>query len=182
MTTTFAVVGTGWRAAFFWELAAGLDDVECVGAITSRPRRLPLPAYGSLAGCLSSARPDLVVTAVPWAVTPDVVRESVAAGVPVLAETPPAPDLPGLRHLWQDVGASGLVQVAEQYLLMPGHAAPPQVVHDGVIGDPTAVLVCSTHLYHAVSMIRGRLGVGFTPAVVHAQAFTAPLSDPLTPA
>jgi hypothetical protein len=64
---------------------------------------------------------------------------------------------------------------------MPGHAARLQVVRDGVIGEPTAVLVCSTHLYHAVSLIRGLLGVGFAPAVVHARAFTAPLADPLTP-
>ena len=41
--------------------------------------------------------------------------------------------------------------------------------------------VCSTHLYHAVSLIRGLLGVGFAPAVVHAREFTAPLVDPLTP-
>ena len=49
------------------------------------------------------------------------------------------------------------------------------------MGEPTAALVCSTHLYHAVSLIRGLLGVGFGPAVVHAKAFTAPLADPLTP-
>jgi predicted dehydrogenase len=83
--------------------------------------------------------------------------------------------------LWDDVGGSGLVQVAEQYLLMPGHAARLELVRAGVIGEPTAVHVCSTHLYHAVSMIRGLLGVGFAPATVHARAFTAPLADPLTP-
>jgi predicted dehydrogenase len=114
-------------------------------------------------------------------VTPDATRELVAQGMRVLAETPPAPDLVGLRRLWDDVGDSGLVQVAEQYLLMPGHAARLQVVREGVIGEPTAVLVCSTHLYHAVSLIRGLLGVGFEPAVVHARDFIAPLADPLTP-
>jgi hypothetical protein len=40
--------------------------------------------------------------------------------------------------------------------------------------------VSSTHLYHAVSMIRGLLGVRFEPAVVSARAFTAPLADPLS--
>ena len=50
-----------------------------------------------------------------------------------------------------------------------------------MIGAPTSVQVSSTHLYHAVSMIRGLLGVGFEPAVVSARAFTAPLADPLSP-
>jgi predicted dehydrogenase len=99
----------------------------------------------------------------------------------VLAETPPAPDLPGLRALWSDVGETGLVQVAEQYLLMPGHAARLAAVREGLIGDPTSVQVSSTHLYHAVSLIRGLLGVGFEPATVSARAFTAPLADPLSP-
>jgi predicted dehydrogenase len=114
-------------------------------------------------------------------VTPDATRELVAAGVPVLAETPPAPDLDGLRSLWADVGGSGLVQVAEQYLLMPGHAARLAVVRDGVLGEPTSVQVSSTHLYHAVSLIRGLLGVGFDTAEVNARAFVAPLANPLSP-
>jgi predicted dehydrogenase len=124
-------------------------------------------------------RCDFVIVSVPWAVTPEATRELVARGVRVLAETPPAPNLDGLRALWRDVGASGLVQVAEQYLLMPGHAARLAAVRDGAIGAPTSVQVSSTHLYHAVSLIRGLLGVGFEPATVTARGFTAPLADPL---
>ncbi len=100
-----------------------------------------------------------MIASVPWAVMPDATRELVALGLRVLAETPPAPDLDGLRALWADVGDRGLVQVAEQYLLMPAHAARLAAVRDGAIGEPTSVQVSSTHLYHAVSMIRGLLGV-----------------------
>jgi hypothetical protein len=53
-------------------------------------------------------------------------------------------------------------------------------VREGVIGEPTSVQVSSTHLYHAVSMIRGLLGVGFEPATVSARSFTAPLADPVS--
>ena len=121
-----------------------------------------------------------MIASVPWAAMPDATRELVARGVHVLAETPPAPDLDGLRALWADVGASGLVQVAEQYLLMPAHAARLAAVRDGAIGAPTSVQVSSTHLYHAVSMIRGLLGVRFEPATVTARAFSAPLADPVS--
>ncbi len=178
--TTFAVVGAGWRAEFFWRLAATLPDLDCVGVVVRSPRALPVPSFGSFDQCLTVARPDFLVTALPWPVTPDVLRHAVAAGVPVLAETPPAPDVDGLRSLWADVGASGLVQVAEQYLMMPSHAARFELVRSGAIGVPTQVQVSSTHQYHAMSLIRAHLGAGFGPVTVRATAFEAPLLDPLT--
>jgi predicted dehydrogenase len=187
--TTFGIVGSGWRSAFFLRLArAAPDRLRATGVVTRSAERgaevtaeWGVPAFGSLAELLGAEAPDFVIPSVPWAVTPEVTREAVALGARVLAETPPAPDLPGLRALWADVGGSGLVQVAEQYLLMPGHAARLAAVRDGIVGDPTSVQVSSTHLYHAVSMIRGLLGIGFEPAVVSARSFTAPLADPLTP-
>lgn len=177
---SFAVVGAGWRAGAYWRLAAHLEDVSCVGVVVRSARRLPVPAFGSLHECLAVAKPDFLVTAVPRAINPGVVEQAVERGVPVLSETPPAPDLAGLRTLWQAVGRSGLVQVAEQYLLMPSHAARAAAVRSGVIGVPTQVQVSSTQLYHAVSLMRGLLGVGRGPVTVRASRLRAPLVDPLT--
>ncbi len=178
--STFVTVGAGWRAEYFWRAAAGLADLECVGAVVRSPRDLALPAYTSLAEAVAVRRPDFVVTTTPRPVTPTAIREAVALGLPVLAETPPAPDLDGLRSLWADVGATGLVQVAEQYLRMPSHAARLALVRSGVIGMPTQVQVSSTHDYHAVALIRGLLGAGREPVSVRATRTTAPLVDPLT--
>ena len=178
--TSFAVVGAGWRAEMFWRLAAGLDDVECVGAVVRSPRELGVPVFTSLAQCVAQAAPDFVVTAVPWSAGPGVIVEAVERGLPVLAETPPAPDAAGLRELWAAVGGSGLVQVAEQYLLMPSHAARAAAVRAGLIGTPTQVQVSSTHQYHAISMMRGLLGAGRGPVTVRASRSTAPLVNPLT--
>src|SRR3954451_3418070 len=152
--TSFALVGAGWRAAAYWQLAARLPDVRCVGAVVRSPRPLPVPAFASLADCLATAGPGFLVTAVPRSVTPAVVAEAVDRGVPVLAETPPAPDRAGLLSLWAAVGDTGLVQVAEQYLLMPSHAARAAVVRSGAIGTPSQVQVSSTQQYHAVSLMR----------------------------
>jgi predicted dehydrogenase len=192
--TSFAVVGAGWRAEMFWRLAAALDDVECVGAVVRTPRELPVPAFTSL----DEIHPDFVVTALPWDVNPAVITECVRRGLPVLAETPPAPDADGLRALWKTAGDTGLVQVAEQYLLVPAHAARLEAVRRGVLGEPTQVQVSSTHMYHAVSLMRGFLfgghgliggpsligghgpGAGRGPVTVRASRTTAPLVDPLT--
>src|SRR3954470_21783460 len=137
-----------------------------------------VPVFRTVEELLGAERPDYVIVSVPWAVTPDATRELVALGVRVLAETPPAPDLDGLRALWADVGASDLVQVAEQYLLMPAHAARLAAARAGVIGEPTSVQVSSTHLYHAVSMIRGLLGIGFEAPLVSAPGCTARAAAP----
>jgi predicted dehydrogenase len=189
VTTTFAVVGTGWRSRFFVRIAAMVPDrMRVCGIVTRTSSRAEqvasewgVPAFTTVDGMLESDRPDFVIVSVPWAATPGVTRDLVDRGLAVLAETPPAPDADGLRTLWSDVGARGLVQVAEQYLFMPGHAARLAVLGRGTIGDPTSVQVSSTHMYHAVSLIRGLLGVAYDPATVTARAFVAPLVDPLTP-
>jgi predicted dehydrogenase len=178
--TSFAIVGSGWRSEYFWRLAAAVDGLTCVGVVSRRPQDLPVPVHLSLDECLATAKPDFVVTAVPWGITPGLVVELVERGVPVLTETPPAPDLDGLRALWQKVGDSGLVQVAEQYTRMPAHAARVALVGSGVIGEPTRVDVSSTHQYHAVSLIRTLLGVERGRAEVRAVRTTAPLADPLS--
>jgi predicted dehydrogenase len=178
--TSFAVIGFGWRGTAFWRLSTALPDVACVGAVVRAPRALPVPAFASLDDCLAATEPDFLVTALPRTVNPDVVIDAVARGLPVLSETPPAPDLTGLRRLWAAVGGSGLVQVAEQYLLMPAHAARAAAVRSGIIGTPTQVQVSSTHQYHAMSLIRGLLDTGHDPATIRATRTTAPLLDPQT--
>src|SRR6266702_1030635 len=197
---SFGIVGGGWRAGFFARLAALLPErLTLVGAALRRPesaeevtKRWRVPTYLSPDELVSHQKPELVLSSVPWPVNPEVIGTLVDAGVSVLAETPPAPDEAGLRALLARVGARRRVQVAEQYLLMPGHAARREIVRRGLIGTPTSVQVSSTHGYHAVSMIRGLLGagegmgvgagagVGFGPVRVDARRFTAPLLDPLT--
>ncbi|MBY8847262.1 hypothetical protein K7G98_00145, partial [Saccharothrix sp. MB29] len=104
--TSFAIVGSGWRAEYFRRLATALGDPVCAGVVSRGPKDLPVPVFTSLDECLARAKPDFVVTATPWQVTPGLVVELVERCVPVLAETPPAPDLDGLRRLWAAVGAS----------------------------------------------------------------------------
>lgn len=189
MRSRFGVVGSGWRTRFFLRLARlAPDRLTVAGVVTRTAERgaeleaeWGVPTFRTLADLSAATASDFVVASVPWPATPQVTVEAVELGLHVLAETPPAPDVAGLRALWEAVGASGLVQVAEQYLLMPGHAARLAVLREGVIGDVTSVQVSSTHLYHATSMIRHLLGAGFEPVTVVARTFRAPLVDPLTP-
>jgi hypothetical protein len=128
VTTTFATIGSGRRTRFFLRLARAMPErLRVSGVVTRDPGRADalttdsgVPAFGTVGDLLRYERPYYIAAAVPWAAMPDAIREVVGHRMPVLAETPPAPDLPGLRTLWTDVGGTGLVQVAKQYLLMPG--------------------------------------------------------------
>ncbi|WP_220093015.1 Gfo/Idh/MocA family protein [Actinomyces sp. Z5] len=186
----FGVIGAGWRARFFLRLAAMAPErLECVGALARRAesRQALAEEFGvATTDSLDDLRarsPELVVPSVGWAAMPDLVRELVDRGIPVLSETPPAPDPDSLRALWRDVGASGLVQVAEQYPRMPGHAARLAAIRAGTIGTPTWAQVSSTHGYHAVSLLRHFLADDDAPlggpVTVTARSFPAPLLQPL---
>lgn len=178
----YGIVGRGWRAEFFLRLARVLPDRFRVAGVLTRDSaggarvaaEWGVPTFQDLQQLLA-LQPELVVTSIPWALNPTMIERIAGAGVPVLSETPPAPDLPGLRALWEAVGPSGLVQVAEQYQFQPLHAARLALVRRGLIGQPTAVHLSSTHGYHAMSLIRLLLGVGFDDAAVRAQVVTAPL-------
>jgi predicted dehydrogenase len=178
--TTFALIGGGWRARMFLKVARELGTVRCGGVVVPSPRPMEVPVFTSLEACLRELRIDFVLTATPRPVTPLLITEAVDRGLPVLAETPPAPDLDELRALWSAVGDSRLVQVAEQYPMMPSHAARKALVAAGAIGMPTQVQVSSTQQYHAVALIRGLLGAGRGPVSVRAVRFTAPLVHPLS--
>src|SRR3954468_2554097 len=104
MATTFGVIGTGWRSAFFSRLARMAPEHFRVTGVVSRSATEfeGVPVFRSATELLGGERPDFVIVSVPWAVTPDATRELVTLGVRVLAETPPAPDRDGLRALWRD--------------------------------------------------------------------------------
>jgi len=177
--SSFAIIGSGFRSAIYWEVAAGLSGVDCVGVVTRRPRPLPVPAYDSVDALLRHHHVDFVVTSTTPAVTPQLIVESVGRGLPVLTETPPAWSADEIVDLWRTVGRAQLVQVAEQYHLMPLHAARLAAVQAGVVGRVGQVHVSSTQLYHAVSLLRRFLGVGIEGALVRASRFVAPLVNPL---
>jgi predicted dehydrogenase len=183
----FGVVGTGWRAQFYLRLAGLLPEQFEVAGLVGRTQDAAeraaagrkVPGYGSLSELVMGQDPDFIVSAVPWVASPGVTHEAVALEIPILCETPPAPGRDGLRSLWQSVGASGLVQVAEQYSLMPSHASRLALARSGAIGTVTSVQVSSTHMYHAVALMRVFLGAEFGPATASARTFVAPLINPL---
>ncbi|WP_432483050.1 Gfo/Idh/MocA family oxidoreductase [Kineococcus esterisolvens] len=182
----FALVGTGYRAGMLLRLARRLPQHLHVTAVLSRDpgsagevtRRFGPPVVTGTEGLLAT-RPEFVVTTAPPAAGARLVPELVAAGAAVLAETPPGADVAALRRLWDEVGASGRVQVAEQYPSNPANAARLEVVRRGVIGAVGDVQVSSTQLHHAVALVRAFTGLRAEPLRVVAVTRTSPLANPV---
>jgi len=178
---TIGLIGAGWRAEYFLRIARDLPDRFTVARVLVRTEASAssvadtwgIPTTTSLADFLTGDY-DYVVVSTPWHVVPELIEALVAAGIPVLSETPPAPDVAALRSLWGSVGGAP-VQVAEQYFLQPHHAARLAVVRSGLIGEVSSARLSVAHGYHGVSLARLFLGVGFDPVAIRADA----LGDPL---
>ena len=185
--TTIAIIGAGWRAEFYIRIAQLLPErFEIVGVVARKEdvrnalsQEYGVQTFSSISQLLSHKKPDYAVSSVSWDSNPSVVEELVKAGVHVLCETPPAPTIEALQKLWSAVGSSGMVQVAEQYLNLPGHSSRLAITKSGVIGDVSSVELSSTHGYHAVSIMRGFLQSGFEPTTITTRQFEAPLVNPL---
>jgi hypothetical protein len=138
-------------------------------------RRFGVPVFATPEALISAGKPQFVVTSVPRAVNPALVRLAVNAGMPVLSETPPAASVPEMIELWNLVKAGAKIQVAEQYPFQPHHAARLALVAEGRIGAPHYVQVSVAHGYHGIALLRGLLGAGFASPTVSGRNFAAPV-------
>lgn len=181
--TSFAIIGGGWRAAFYLRVARELPArFRVCGVLTrdaAKGRKLEhqwdVRTYRDL-DALLAAKPAFVVTSVSWEANPGLVAELIQRGVPVLSETPPAPDLHGLKRLWTLCHQHrAKVQVAEQYLFQPLHAARLAVAASGRLGRVSQAQVSAAHGYHGVSLLRQFLGVAFEEVTVTARQFRCPV-------
>ena len=177
----FAIVGAGWRTDFFLRVAAALPQMKVCGVVVrnkTRAREVEsewhVPCFASIADLMQNTRPSFVIASVSAEAMPDVCIELAGHAVPILAETPPATDLEGLLSLYQSLSKAGArIQVAEQYWAQPLHAARQAVVDSGILGPISQVNLAVCHGYHAMSLIRRLLGVGFEPARIRGQRFTS---------
>jgi len=164
---TIGLIGAGWRAEYFLRIAEELPGRFEVASVLVRSERSAavvrdrwaVSATTSMADFLRG-RYDYVIVSTPAEAAAELVVSLVAAGIPVLAETPPATDVEALVALYRRVGGAG-VQVAEQYHLQPAHAARLAVAASGLIGEVTSTRVSAAHGYHGLSLARRALGAGF---------------------
>lgn len=181
----FGIIGGGWRADFYLRIAKEIPDLFQVSGMVVRDEnkaraienKWGVKTFRTLDPFLDEVSFSFVVLSVPWPVCPLLITELTQRGIPVLSETPPAPDLDGLIALHHSIDNKAKVQVAEQYLFQPMHAARIAVARSGKLGEITQAQVSAAHGYHGISLIRHLLGIRFKDAVITARRFVSPIVE-----
>ena len=179
---TFALYGGGWRAEFYARVARAMPEkYEITAALVRREetaarlRRLyGIPSVFRLEDLLNT-RPDFVVLCITKVDIADALCDLMGKNIPVLCETPPAVEKEKLLRVWDSSrrAASCAVQIAEQYPLQPYYAACFAAAP--LLGDVSNLTTGMVHGYHAVSLIRRFLNVGFETAAITGRQYTFPV-------
>jgi hypothetical protein len=179
----FVIIGGGWRSGFFLRAARALPDRFRVGGMLVRDpakgavieAEWGVKTFQTLDGLLAGGAPLFAVVALPRAHTPGMLEELTRRGLPVLTETPPAADVQSLERVNRLSKQGGRIQVAEQYIFQPMHAARLAMAHSGLLGNVSQAQVSFMQGYHGISLIRHYLKVGFEPVTITAMKFESPI-------
>nr|WP_159882079.1 Gfo/Idh/MocA family oxidoreductase [Paenibacillus puerhi] len=178
---TFSIIGGGgFRAQYYLRIAQALPEQFRVSGMVVRDETKgrsmealwQVATYRTLEQLLDKEQPDFVVLSINPSSAMDEMLELAERGVPVLAETPPAPHLDGLLGLHDRLTLQGArIQIAEQYQFHPVQEARQAIIKSGRLGSVNQVTVSISHLYHAVSLIRKMLGVQFENVSIRGMKF-----------
>lgn len=179
----FAIVGGGWRSEFYLRAAKALPErFEVCGMVIRNEvkgrgfeDKWGVKTYRSIEELLEEASPSFMVVSVGWDAAPVITGQLAERNIPVLTETPPAPDVEALIELNKSTENGAKIQVAEQYHLQPLHAARLGISASGKLGQINQVNISVCHGYHAMSLMRRFLGIKFENAVITARSFKSPL-------
>ena len=184
MKTRFMVIGYGWRADFFYRIARlAPERFEICAGVLRTPERASQVAEEQ--GVFATAdleealktEPEFAVLCVPRGIVKDYLVRLMERGIPVLTETPPGKNVQELEELWQEkVRLNGKVQVLEQYFLQPYYAAVQEIIRGGYLGQVSYVMLSALHGYHAVSMYRKLLGIGWENCTISGKRFYGDLT------
>lgn len=130
----------------------------------------PFAFVGSLEE-LAALEPQFVVTSVSWSSNLPLIEELSSRGVPVLSETPIAPELPDLHRVWELSRQGAKIQLAEEYPFQAEHAARLSLVRKGLLGEIHEADVSCALAYHGIALLRQYLQVGLRLPKISARSF-----------
>lgn len=177
------IIGGGWRSEFYLRVARACPERFRVSGMLVRDaakgavieKDWGVRTYRNIDELLTATNPLYAVVSVPRKAAPAIMAELVERKMPVLCETAPADDIAELAEVNKLTNRGGRIQVAEQYIFQPMHAARMAIVEAGLMGKVSQAQVCAAHGYHGVSLIRRYMGAGYEPVKITAKRFISPI-------
>jgi len=175
----YIVVGYGWRAQLFYDLAKySPNQFQVVAGVVKSQERINqikhergIFATVDLDQALS-LNPDFVILCIPRPIMKDYIIRLMEKGVPVMCETPPGKTTAELNQLYlKQQQLAGKVQVLEQYHLWPFYQSLLNITKSGIIGEVQNITLSALHGYHAISIFRKILGVDMQNCSILGQQF-----------
>ena len=184
MKARYIVIGYGWRADFFYRIARMLPEQFeiCAGVLRTAERAEQVAAKEHVFATVNleealAQRPDFAVLCVPRGSVKEYLVRLMEKDIPVLCETPPAQDTEELRALWGETERlGGRIQIVEQYFQQPYYAGVLEIAGRGYLGTVNSVMLSALHGYHAVSMYRKLLGVGYENCRISGKRYTSDIT------
>ncbi|NCB93778.1 MAG: Gfo/Idh/MocA family oxidoreductase [Clostridia bacterium] len=180
MKAKFVMIGCGWRSQFYLRAVQALPDELEVSAILVRSRE-KAERVQQETGIFATEdvetafmeKPDFALLCVPRSVMTEWIIKLMERQIPVLCETPPGKDIAELNFLWEKKQElAGMVQVTEQYFLQPYYKGVQNIIGSGVLGTVSNVSMSAIHGYHAISIFRKFLGLGYENCSISGKKFS----------
>jgi len=176
---TFGLYGSGWRSEYFLRVAKFLPDLFKIDGVITRnlekkahfEKEFKVNVFTSFEDYSAVCEPDFIVESVNKAVSADITKKILLAGIPVLMETPAGKDMDTMIELFEMVKSGHKIQIAEQYPFHPLHQARKKMIENGLLGEINHVHVSFSHGYHGVALIRQFLGLNFENVRIKASSF-----------
>ena len=181
MAFSFGLIGAGWRGQIYLRIARDLpEQFPLAGVVVRNPEKRAwlasswsVPVFATVEELLTKGQPDFVVTSVPAIANLPLLEFFSKRVVPILSETPIGTELSHLHRVSDLARAGARIQVAEQYLFQPLHAARLALVRGGRLGTVYEADVSIAHGYHGISLLRHFLQVGLRLPRVSARRFVS---------
>ncbi len=166
MSIRFALIGTGWRAGFYANLARRMPErYEMTGVLAHSPAGREkaeavwrAKAYSRIED-IPGDRPDFVVASVPGSAVEEIALFLAEKELPAMFETWLPESEAWLTALYRRVGGAR-IQVAEQYPFQPMHAARIATASSGLLGRVYQARASFIQNYHTLAVLRQLLGIG----------------------
>lgn len=172
-----ALVGAGWRAAFYYRAAQAIDGLEicCVVEKNAKTAAWVKKTWKiSVVDNVEEAlkyHPDFFVLCLPPKALPEMICRLIQYDMPILSETWASDSVEEMISLY-NIAKGKRVMVSEQYAYQPMHSARLEVIHSGILGEVCHVQISVAHGYHGIALMRKYLGVGFQECIVEGRSFS----------